>query len=37
MISSPNFARLVYDGDGSTFGQNYATVTGRPPAETMNV
>ena len=20
MIASPNFARLVYDGDGSTFG-----------------
>src|SRR4051812_20093272 len=70
MIASPNFARRVYDGDGSTFGsevsgpagsgtvervltdywakrgmvsepipfdgRTYSTVTGQPPASTMN-
>jgi Zn-dependent M28 family amino/carboxypeptidase len=28
MISSPNFARLVYDGDGSTFGQDVSGPAG---------
>ena len=28
MISSPNFARLVYDGDGSTFGEDVAGPAG---------
>src|SRR4030095_3781127 len=31
MIASPNFARLVYDGDGSTLGSELAGAAGSRP------
>ena len=33
MIASPNFARLVYDGDGSTFGSELAGPAGSGTVE----
>jgi Zn-dependent M28 family amino/carboxypeptidase len=37
MIASPNFARLVYDGDGSTFGPNVSGPAGSGTVERVFV
>jgi Zn-dependent M28 family amino/carboxypeptidase len=37
MIASPNFARLVYDGDGSTFGSDVSGPAGSGTIENVFV